>query len=558
MKLSSSESPDTYAELSRQIFKIAEKRQHVGTFLKESSKILSNVFGCTFLKITINDIKNDRLIISRFAGDGHSVKFKPALQPMLPDTEPLNLETSANDLEDLFLGGWFNFTSDLYFLKEGLHVPKGETYPIPIQHNNQHDSYILKSNKKDRLFLPMKYQDTCIGLATLFFSPNKAPIPGQYLFFKNLTQATATALMYRLSEERQRERVKELQCVYQITKLGAEGELSINGILQQAVSIIPDGFYFPEHAACKIMFEDHTYVSRDYSSAIHKMMEPIVIDSQEKGFVKVFYVKRLDEFEDHPFLKEEGKLLHAIAEELSSIIQRKRIEEEKQSLQTQLWHSDRLAKIGQLAAGVAHELNEPLSSILGFAQLIQKTPHIPEQADQDLHKIVSASIHARDIVKKLMMFSRQMPPEKTRIHFNNQIKEGLYLLESRLRKGHIELIYDLADNLPQITLDPSQLNQVLVNLIVNAIQAMEGKGVLKISTQLYKNGIRLSIQDNGKGMTPAEKDQAFIPFFTTKEINEGTGLGLSVVHGIMLSHQGSIDLKSQKGRGTTVHVFFPE
>ena len=547
-----------YAKISREIFKIAEKGEPVSQFLKECSHILMDIFQCHSLKITTNDIKNDRLIISHCTPEGYSIKLRAASQPKPLDIDSVQTRTLTNDPEELFLNGWLTSTSDLSFPGNGLYIGKGEGKSLLIGNQNQQNHYQLKIETKARLLFPIKYRESCIGLVTLQFLPEHDPAPEQFQFFKNLIQTSATALMYRLSEERQRERVKELQCVYQITKLGAEGDRSIDAILQQAVEFIPHGFYFPEHAACKIVFEDITYTSKDYAAPIHKMVENIVINSKVKGFVKVIYSKSLDEFDNHPFLKEEENLLRAIGEELSSIIQRKRIEEEKQSLQNQLWHVDRLAKIGQLSAGVAHELNEPLSSILGFAQLIQKTPKLPKQADSDLVKIVNASIHAREIVKKLMMFSRQMTPEKTKINFNEQIKDGLYLLESRLRNSCIELQYDLSEDLPLVTLDPAQLNQVLVNLVVNAIQAMEGEGILKIISRRCRDGIQLSIQDNGKGMNSTEKDQAFIPFFTTKDINEGTGLGLSVVHGIVMSHQGEITLESTEGKGTTVHLFFPE
>lgn len=270
----------------------------------------------------------------------------------------------------------------------------------------------------------------------------------------------------------------------------------------------------------------------------------------------VYTVEKI-ELDEGPFLKEERKLIDTIAREVALKIEKRHAEDERIKLQEQLRHADRLATIGQLSAGVAHELNEPLSNILGFAQLIKKYPKLSEQTRKDVEKIVKASLHAREVIKKLMIFARQMPPQKTQVNLNRIVEEGLYFLESRCTKEGIKVEHNLSPDLPEITADPAQLTQVLVNLVVNSIQAMHEGGRITIETKVYEDYVSLVVEDMGVGISKDVIKKIFIPFFTTKEIGQGTGLGLPVIHGIVSSHGGKIDVDSEVGRGSRFEVKFP-
>ena len=169
---------------------------------------------------------------------------------------------------------------------------------------------------------------------------------------------------------------------------------------------------------------------------------------------------------------EERNLIEAIARQVAQIVERKEAQEDKARLQDQLRHADRLATIGQLAAGIAHELNEPLGGILGFAQLAMKSPDASDRVKKDIDKIIGASLHAREVIKKLLLFARQAETERKAINLNDVVEEGLYFFEARCAKEDIKLERSLAPDLPLINADQSQLNQVLINLVVNAIQAM--------------------------------------------------------------------------------------
>jgi signal transduction histidine kinase len=198
-----------------------------------------------------------------------------------------------------------------------------------------------------------------------------------------------------------------------------------------------------------------------------------------------------------------------------------------------------------------------LNTILGFAQLAKKCPGLPQQAEEDMEKTIIASLHAREIVKKLMLFARRMPPQKTQVNLNQLVEEGLYFLESRCAKEGIELERLLLPDLPEITADSGQLTQVLVNLVVNAIQAMPQGGRLTVRTLAGKGYASLIVEDTGVGMSEEVTKKIFTPFFTTKEVDQGTGLGLSVVHGIVTSHGGFIKVDSRPGRGTRFEVKLP-
>jgi signal transduction histidine kinase len=269
------------------------------------------------------------------------------------------------------------------------------------------------------------------------------------------------------------------------------------------------------------------------------------------------YADEMPQRDEGPFLKEERKLINAVASQIGSTVERLEAEQDRLELQNQLRHADRLATIGQLAAGVAHELNEPLGNILGFAQLAERCAGLPEQARSDIARITAASLRAREIIRKLLVFARQDPPQKSRVELNQLVEEGLRFFEARCAQQEIELQLELSSELPAITADPAQLNQVLVNLVVNALQAMPSGGRLIVRTQTGGGQVVLVVEDTGIGMDGDVIEKLFTPFFTTKDVGEGTGLGLPVAHGIVTSHGGSIRVQSTVGLGTKLEVRLP-
>jgi two-component system NtrC family sensor kinase len=405
--------------------------------------------------------------------------------------------------------------------------------------------------------IPIKLEEECVGLLQL-----KTRRPGFFssrdvAFYEDIASILGIAFSHQYAQVELRERIKELTCLYGIARVVAQRDASFDEIMQGIADLLPPAWLFPEIASARIVLNGKSYETQGYGQTPHRQVSDVVVKDEKVGFVEVSYREKKLTMDEGPFLSEERSLINSVAREVAIFYERSKGEEEKALLQDQLRHADRLATIGQLAAGVAHELNEPLGNILGFAQLALKERGLPGQSEKDLRSIESASLHAREIIKKLMAFARQLPPAKVPVDLNDVVNESLYLFEARCAKSGIELVRDLAPNLPEITIDPGQMNQVLVNLVVNAIQAMPKGGSLSVKTRETEEGGCLIVEDTGLGMSEESKKQIFLPFFTTKDINEGTGLGLAVVHGIVSSHGGRITVKTREGEGTRFAIHLP-
>ena len=405
--------------------------------------------------------------------------------------------------------------------------------------------------------IPLVAGDEIIGLMLLKSNEPDFYTDAALQLYEYISQVVAMSVAYHRVQLEQRERVKELACLYEIARTAASPSRSVDDVLLDIVKHLPIAWQYPEITSAKIVLDGKEYVAGRTENPRFTQTADVVVNKVQRGVVEVSYVDDKPELDEGPFLLEERRLIDTIAREVAVIIERRRAEEDRTKLQEQLLHADRLATIGQLAAGVAHELNEPLGGILGFSQLALKHPGLPGQVLQDLSKIESASLHAREVVRKLMLFARQTPPTRQEVDLNELVSEGLYFLESRCIKGGIELHRRLSTDLPEITVDPAQIHQVLVNLVVNAIQAMDRGGRLTVETSFVDNYVLLSVSDTGCGMSKELIEKIFVPFFTTKDVGEGTGLGLPVVHGIVTSHGGDISVRSEPGEGAQFIVRLP-
>jgi two-component system NtrC family sensor kinase len=375
--------------------------------------------------------------------------------------------------------------------------------------------------------------------------------------YEGFAQTLGQAIANRRGQWALRERVKELTCLYGIAQVAQKPGLTLEGMLQSIVELLPPAWQYPEIATARILLDEHAHTTPDFRQGPHRQAADIMVGGARRGRVEVYYIRDQAGFVEGAFLKEEQSLIDTVAREVSLVVERREAEVYKSRLQDQLRHADRLATIGQLAAGVAHELNEPLANILGFAQLAKKAPGMPATSASDLEKIVNTSLHAREIMHKLLVFSRQTPLQKKQVNLNQVVEEGLNFLETRCAKAGIELVRSLEPDLPEISADPSQLQQVLVNLIVNALQASPNGGKLTIETHRGRGYVSLAVTDTGTGMTEEVKSKIFMPFFTTKDVDQGTGLGLAVAHGIVTSHGGVIYVRSEVGRGSRFEVQLP-
>jgi two-component system NtrC family sensor kinase len=377
-------------------------------------------------------------------------------------------------------------------------------------------------------------------------------------FYEGVAQTVGVALADRRAQAALRERVKELTCLYGIDQVRERENVSLPERLQAIVELLPPAWLYPAIAQARIQVDGIDYVTPGFHSGLRQLLtSDITVRGQRRGFVEVAYTEPRPALDEGQFLREERRLIDAVASQVASTLAHRQAEDDRERFEEQLRHADRLATIGQLAAGVAHELNEPLSSVLGFAQLARKTPGLPKPAADDIDKTVTAALHARDVVSKLMLFARQKMPTQGQVQLNEMVENGLLLLESRCAKAGIRLERRLDAGLPGIAGDSGQLLQVLVNLVVNALQATPAGGRIAISTEQTGDFVALTVADTGAGMTLEVLKQAFIPFFTTKPIGEGTGLGLSVVHGIVTAHGGRIEAESEPQKGSRFRVLLP-
>jgi signal transduction histidine kinase len=236
-----------------------------------------------------------------------------------------------------------------------------------------------------------------------------------------------------------------------------------------------------------------------------------------------------------------------------------RLKNEPRQAGEQLLITDRLASVGELASGIAHELNNPLTSVIGFAQLLLGKD-LPDDVREDIKVIYSEARRATEVTKNLLIFARKHSPLKQPVSINSVIEKVLAIRAYEHRVENIQVIACLAPDLPQVMADYFQLQQVFLNIVINAEHFMlqaHRRGTLKVNTSFNGNSVRASFSDDGPGIAREDLVRLFDPFFTTKEVGEGTGLGLSICHGIVTEHGGRIYAQSQPDRGATFVVELP-
>ena len=238
---------------------------------------------------------------------------------------------------------------------------------------------------------------------------------------------------------------------------------------------------------------------------------------------------------------------------------KERDEKLKEFTRSKIMESERLALIGQLSANVAHELNNPLQGIVTYSHLLLEELATDNPARDSLEKIVAQANRSRDIIRGLLDFSRQRKPDKTLCDVNVVLKECVSLLEKQALFHNIQINMKLDEIVPSTIIDPSQIERVFINMIVNAADAMEGNGKLDLSTRYNPSDhfIEVEFKDTGHGIAKENMERIFDPFFTTKDTGHGVGLGLAISFGIIKEHNGTISVESEVGKGTTFLVRLP-
>jgi PAS domain S-box-containing protein len=507
-------------------------------------------------------------------------------------------------------------------------------------------------------------------------------------YCRDITERKQAEETLRETTQNLGERVKELNCLYGISKL-FEREDTLEGILQGAANLIPPSWQDPGITCAQITLEGQSYKTDNFKETEWLRSQDIIVKGEKAGEVKVYYLEEKPGNDEGPFLKEERDLINAIAERLGHFLERKlaedelrsvfraapigigmvidrvlkqvnkrmheitgyseeeligqnarilypndeeyeyvgrekyeqisshgigtvetrwkhkdgrvfdvllsstpmdlddlskgvtftaldisernKAEAEKVKIETQLCQAYKMEAIGTMAGGIAHDFNNILTIILGNADMALDDIPDGNPAKLNIEQILQASTRAKNLVKQILAFSRQANNKLALLKPNLVIRDSMKLLRSTIPTT-VKIREDIDTQCGTIKADPTQLNQVLMNLSTNAVDAMDEKGVLIVSLQevnlseselYYRPGmtpgpyVKLSVSDNGIGMDNETAKHIFDPFFTTKEVGKGTGMGLSVVHGIVERHGGMIAVDSEPGEGTTFHIFYP-
>jgi signal transduction histidine kinase len=279
---------------------------------------------------------------------------------------------------------------------------------------------------------------------------------------------------------------------------------------------------------------------------------PLFMGQNVVGILRIFFD------EQQEFSEEELDFAIAIAEQCALAIDKARLIEKQQIQYDNLAiQADKLSSLGRMAAGIAHEINNPLAGILLYSSnLVKKVPETGP-LKKGLEVIIHETIRCRGIIQDLLEFSRQREPVRTLADLNGVINKALSILSNEFRLNRISLEKSLSDHLPNVLIDANQIEQVFINFFMNAIEAVQGQG--QVSVRSYKDednqGVVVEIQDSGMGIPQEHLERIFEPFFSTKP--KGTGLGLAVNYGIIQKHGGQIRVSSQPGRGTTMTIRLP-
>jgi CheY-like chemotaxis protein len=371
-------------------------------------------------------------------------------------------------------------------------------------------------------------------------------------------------------EQMVQERTKELRCLYNISNLIAKPDLSFEEVLQGIVNYIPSAMPHPDDTYVRITSGDHEFTTDQFCETASKQSSSIVVNGKQKGVLDIFLSQH--QSDDICYLKEQNDFIFNIINKVEKVIERIETKEEKKKLEAQLFQSQKMESLGLLAGGIAHDFNNILFAIQGNIQITLYSLSEDSPLRSHLDEAMKALNRAKEMVKHILAFSRQSEAEKKPVKVQFIIKEVVRLLNSSI-PSTITIHQNIDSDAGPVYADPSQIHQILMNLATNAFHAMENDGghfelnldqVEMSSDELTLHPdiqpgkyIKLTINDTGQGINPEIMGKIFDPYFTTKAIGKGSGLGLSLVHGIVKNHRGAITVDSQPGKGTVFTILLP-
>ena len=543
VELLSGRTGNEFRNLFDEILLLAADGQLPLGIVGDFSRLLFKFFGCTKVEAIFRE--NQKLLLARTTGK------KPKFSYLKKNWRVRN--------EDLIDQLKIEPPDRTHWLKSQVASISTEAanHGLIYHYAKQNSAQVSADKRTLQSYLFIPAAKTLCGIVVLHFKSAKLYDALSSKRLKRLISIIGLSYSHNRSRFELRERVKELTCMYNIANLSIDRELDIPTFLQQVVELLPPAYLSPEITEAMIEFDGECFQTPGFVPSRRCQVSVIMLDDIRRGRIEVIYREPMPTLDEGPFLAEERRLLDSVVSEIAAIIRHKEAEEAQVKLQEQLRHTDRLATIGKLAAGVAHELNEPLTGILGFAELLKEIPDMPQLAMSDIARIESAALHARDVVRKLLTFARQVPPKHGVVCANSVIHDVVSFFKDRCSKQNTRLDLALDEKLPKIFADESQIRQIILNLMVNALHAVNKGGRIRIATSYRKREICIALEDNGSGIADGIKDKIFLPFFTTKDLHKGTGMGLSVVDGIVKSHKGRIEVDTESGKGSKFKVFIP-
>jgi signal transduction histidine kinase len=295
------------------------------------------------------------------------------------------------------------------------------------------------------------------------------------------------------------------------------------------------------------------YPQEAWDEGIRMMLDiPLTVADQMIGLLRIYLTKKRE------FSEDELSFMVSIGEQCACAINKARLIENQKARYDQLAiHTEKMSALGRMAAGIAHEINNPLAGILLFSSNLSKK--VPEKGPmkEGLDIIIRETVRCKTIIQELLEFSRDREPQKEMVNPNTILEKALKMLENEFRLHHIQIEKQLSDDLQETMLDENQIEQIFVNLLLNAVQAIEEKGIITVTSRMDENRKRalIEIADSGSGIASESMAKIFEPFFSTKP--KGTGLGLAVSYAIVKNHQGDINAVSKPGEGTRFVLEFP-
>jgi len=448
---------------------------------------------------------------------------------------------------------------------------------------NHGESFLENIPKKDVTFVKEKCNNIMSNWTTERFSLNSIGLTGfiiPMLFGESkgiVVVDEKCFLKAKKLEHDLEERMKELRCLYTIgAKIGSEE--SIEDLLKESTKALVRGVQYPEMTTSVIKLDGEKYTAKppEENSVKNSLSCDIEVNGKMRGSVEVCYKEKMD------FISEERDLLNEVSRMLARAIERKELEKE---IEMQLLQADKLASLGQLVSGIAHEINNPNTFILGNIIIIEealkdilpildkyyeKKPELKiarlkynifkENIPVLVNDILKGANRIKSIVSDLRKFARRDEGLlNDDIDINLVVESCLRLVRNQIKRNS-EIKLEEALDIPLFKGNMQKLEQVIVNMLINASQAIEKeRGTITILTgyEESKKEIRLEIKDNGKGMDENTVKQIFNPFFTTKRTRGGTGLGLSIAYGIIKEHRGRIDVDSEVNKGTAFIIHLP-